>query len=113
VEENNLKEYVETMVANPTDPRELTAHKKKEMKAKRVLLESMKDHLIPQIVEKTTAKNMYDALVGLYQNKNTSRMLHLKHQLQIIGMTSEDIVINYLMKITQIQDHLVAIGEIV
>jgi hypothetical protein len=35
------------------------------VKAKRVLLESVKDHLIPHIVEKTTAKDMYDALVGL------------------------------------------------
>jgi hypothetical protein len=91
----------------------LTTHKKKEVKAKRVLLESVKDHLIPHIVEKTSAKEMYDALVGLYQNKNTCRMLHLKHQLQIVRMTSEDTIVSYLMKITQIQDQLVAIGETV
>jgi hypothetical protein len=66
------------------------------------LLESVKDHLIPHIVEKETAKDMYDALVGLYQNKNTGRMLHLKHQLQIVRMTSEDTIVSYLMKITQI-----------
>jgi hypothetical protein len=83
------------------------------VKAKRVLLESMKDHLIPHIVEKETAKDMYDALVGLYQNKNTGRMLHLKHQLQIVRMTSEDTIVSYLMKITQIQDQLTTIGETV
>jgi hypothetical protein len=102
LEENDLKEYVESVVTDPTDPQELTTHKKKEVKVKWVLLESVKDHLIPHIAEKTTAKNMYDALVGLYQNKNTGRMLHLKHQLQIIRMTSEDTMVNYLMKITQI-----------
>ena len=90
-----------TVVA-PTNQRELAAHKKKEVKAKLVLLEFVNDHLIPHIAEKTTAKNMYDALVGLYQNKNTGRMLHLKHRLQIVRMTSEDKIVNYIMNINQI-----------
>jgi hypothetical protein len=111
LEENDLKEYVESVVASPTDPQELAAHKKKEVKAKRVLLESVKDHLIPHIAEKTSAKEMYDALVGLYQNGNTGRKLHLKHQLQVVKMSSEDTIVNYLMKITQIRDQLVAISD--
>jgi hypothetical protein len=69
---------------SPTDPVDLAFHKKREVKAKWVLLESMKDHLIPHIVEKTSSKEMYDALVGLYQNGNTGRKLHLKHQLQVV-----------------------------
>jgi hypothetical protein len=34
VEENDLKEYVESVVAVPIGPQELTTHKKKEVKAK-------------------------------------------------------------------------------
>jgi hypothetical protein len=34
LEENDLKEYVEVVVASPTDLQELEAHKKKEVKAK-------------------------------------------------------------------------------
>jgi hypothetical protein len=102
LEENDLKEYVEVVVADPMDPQELVVHKKKEVKAKRVLLESVKDHLILHISEKKSAKEMYDALVSLYQNKNTGRLLHLKHQLQVVRMSSEDMVVNYLMNITQI-----------
>jgi hypothetical protein len=34
LEENDLKEYVETMVPSPNDPQELVAHRKKEVKAK-------------------------------------------------------------------------------
>jgi hypothetical protein len=70
LEENDLKEYVEGVVPSPIDPHELEAHKKKEVKAKQVLLDSVKDHLIPRISEKNTAKDMYDALVGLYQSGN-------------------------------------------
>jgi hypothetical protein len=113
LEENDLKEYVESVVASPTDPQELTTHKKKEVKTKRVLLESIKDHTIPHISEKKSAKEMYDALVGLYQNENTSRKLYLKHQLQVVKMSSEDTVVNYLTKITQIRDQLASINETV
>jgi hypothetical protein len=60
LEENDLKEYVEMVVPSPNDPQELAAHKKKEVKAKRVLLDSVKDHLIPHISEKKTTKEMYE-----------------------------------------------------
>jgi hypothetical protein len=113
LEENDLKDYVEMVIPNPNNPQELAAHKKREVKAKRVLLDSMKDHLIPHISEKKTAKDMYDALVGLYQSGNTSRKLTLRHQLQSVEMSSSDTVASYIMRITQIRDQLVAIGEAV
>ena len=78
LEENDLKEYVEGVVSIPTDLQELVVHKKKEVKAKWVFLESIKDHFIPHIAEKTSAKEIYDALVSLYQKNNTRMMLHLK-----------------------------------
>jgi hypothetical protein len=65
LEENDLKEYVEFEVEIPTNPRELASHKKKEVKAKRVLLESVKDNLILHIAQKKSAKEVYDALVSL------------------------------------------------
>jgi hypothetical protein len=37
-----------------------------------VWLDSMKDHLIPHISEKKSAKDMHDALVDLYQSGNAS-----------------------------------------
>jgi hypothetical protein len=49
MEENDLKEYVKSVFTTPTNPQELKTHKKKEVKAKQVLLESMKGHLIPHI----------------------------------------------------------------
>jgi hypothetical protein len=49
LEENDLKDYIEMVIPDPNDAQELAAHKKKEVKAKRVLLDSVKDHLIPHI----------------------------------------------------------------
>jgi hypothetical protein len=35
----------------------------------------------------------------------------MKHQLQVVNMSSEDTIVSYLMKITQIRDQLATIGE--
>jgi hypothetical protein len=73
LEEYDLKEYVEKVIPDPNDPQELAAHRKREVKAKWVLLDFVKDHLIPHIYEKKTTKEMYEALVGLYQSGNLNR----------------------------------------
>jgi hypothetical protein len=57
---------VEKVVVPPTDPKDKAEHNKKAVAAKRILLDSVKDHLIPHIIKKKTAKDMYDALGTLY-----------------------------------------------
>jgi hypothetical protein len=110
-EENDLKEYVEDVVPSSNDTVDLEFHKKKEVKAKHAFLDSMKENLIPYISNKENTKDMYDSVVGLYQNNNNYRMLHLKHQLHIVNMTNEDTIVSYLMNTTHIQEQLTTIGE--
>jgi hypothetical protein len=78
-----------------------------------VILEVVKDHLIPHVSEKTSSKEMYDALVSLFQSDNMSRKIILKANLEECRITHSDNVTNYLMRITQIHDQLTAIGEVV
>jgi hypothetical protein len=78
-----------------------------------VLLEAVKHHLIPHVLEKTSSKEIYDALVSLFQSDNMSRKMILKTKLRERRMTNSDNVTSYLMRITQIQDQLVVIGEVV
>jgi hypothetical protein len=66
-----------------------------------VILEAIKDHLIPHVAEKTKSKEMYDAFVSLFQSDNMSRKMILKTKLRECRMSSSDNVTSYLMKITQ------------
>jgi hypothetical protein len=66
LEENDLKEYVEDVVPSLNDPVDFEFHKRREVKARRVFLEFVKDHLIPHISKKEISKDMYDSLVDLY-----------------------------------------------
>jgi hypothetical protein len=76
-----LWELVEKIVSPPTDPTTLESHSKKEIKARRVILDSMKDCLIPHLPEKKMTKEMFDALVGLLQSTNMNMKMVLRNKL--------------------------------
>ena len=48
-------------------------HKKKLVKAKRIIANSIKDHLIPQVYSLKTPKDMFDTLTKLFEGKNMNR----------------------------------------
>jgi hypothetical protein len=86
-------------------------YKKNEIKAERILIDSIKDHLIPNVSKLKTPKEMFDVLSRLYERNNTSRKITLRHQLINMMMIKSDIVSTYFMRISQIKDQLVAIGD--
>jgi hypothetical protein len=101
LKEYDLWELVDKVVTPPTDLAALEAHNKKEIKAERVLLDSVKDHLIPHLSKKKTTKEMFDALVSLFQSKNMNRKMVLRNKLRSMQMSRSDNVTSYLMRITQ------------
>jgi hypothetical protein len=109
--ENDIWEFSNSIVAPPTDPKDLAAHKLKDVKAKRIILDGVKDHLIPHLSGKTTARDMWEALKSLFQSKNENRKMVLREKLRDTKMTGSDTVTTYLTRIRQVRDELAAIGE--
>ena len=70
LEEYELWEIVETAVVVPTNPVLLAAFRKKNVKAKRVILDSVKDHIIPHVAGRDYAFQMWESLSNLYQSSN-------------------------------------------
>jgi hypothetical protein len=68
LEENDLWDIIKDIMTSPTYPQQLAAHTKREVKAKQMILDVIKHHLIPHISKKKIAKEMFDALVSLYQS---------------------------------------------
>jgi len=58
LEENGLQEIAEGKVAAPTDLVQLAAHTKKDVKARRILVDGDKEHIIPHLSGKKTMRNM-------------------------------------------------------
>jgi hypothetical protein len=74
-------------------------------------LDAVKDHLIPHLSEKKMTKEMFDALVGLFQSDNLNRKMILRNKLRSVQMSRSDNITSYFMRITQVCDQLATIGE--
>ena len=76
-----------------------TKFKRNEVNAKRIWTDSIKDHLIPNVSELKTPKEMFNALTKLYESKNISRKLTLRHQLRNVTMNKSETVSSYFKRI--------------
>ena len=65
LEEYELWEIVETVAIVPTNPISL-AEFKKNIKAKRIILDSVKDNIIPHVAGRDFAYQMWESLSNLY-----------------------------------------------
>ena len=48
----------------------------------RIIVDSIKEHLIPQFSSKKTPKKMYDALSRMYEGKNINKKMNMRTQLK-------------------------------
>lgn len=111
LEESDLDGYVTRVVEEPTDDVAKAAYKKNQARAKRIIYDSMKDHLIPIISPLNIAKKCYDVLVKLIETKTPSQKRALKSKLCSIKMTTDDTIATFFTKISQLKDQLITIGE--
>ena len=58
-----------------------------DIKARKIILDAVKDHVIPHISSKTRAYQMWDALTSLFQSSNENKKMVLREKLKSIKMT--------------------------
>jgi hypothetical protein len=112
LEDNGLKEFIDKDVPKPdvADTANLDAWKKKVAKARRILLEGVRDHIVSNLHGKATPYEMWKTLTYLFQNNNDHRKLALKDKLRKIKMEKGDSIPKYLTKFVQCQDELGSVG---
>ena len=91
---------VSIVILPTTDATTLTTFNKKDIKARRIILDVVKDHVIPHILSKTRAFQMWDALTGLFQSSNENRKMVLRKKLKIIRMVKGEDMLSYLTRIS-------------
>jgi hypothetical protein len=78
-----------------------------------IIVDSIKDHLIPYISHIDSSKKMYDALTNLFLVNNIGQVISLKNELHDMKMNDDDNIESYLVRISQLRDQLQAIEEII
>jgi hypothetical protein len=111
LEENDLARFIKEDVPEPADATAKAKYQKDMVRAKRIIANSIKDYLIPQVASKNTPKQMFDALTRLYEGRKINRKMNLRTQLKNTKMQKREIVHEYFSRISQFKEQLEAIGD--
>ena len=83
------------------------------MKARLLILDAVRDHIIPHISGKKITREMWETLKKLYLSDNEHRKMVLRDKLRNTKMSKTDTVTTYLTRITYVHDELSVVGETV
>jgi arsenate reductase-like glutaredoxin family protein len=108
LEENDLERSVKEEVSELNDAAGKAKHQKDTIKAKRIIADSIKDHLIPYVSSKKTPKEMFHALNRLYEEKNINQKMNLRTQLKNTRMQKGESIKEYFSRKSQFKEQLEA-----
>ena len=101
LDEHALKTYGDNVVVVPVDANPLNKYRSKMMKAKRMILDEVKNHVVYHITRKGTTKEMWDALSTLYQGYSEQWNMYLEEMMRCTRMQKGECIDCFL---TRIQD---------
>lgn len=106
-------EIVQGKVTIPIDEARKKKFKKDDITNMSIIVDSIKDHIIPYISKHDTSNKMYGTLNKLYTINNIGQIMNLRKELCDIRMTRNNIVASYFVRDSQLRDQLQVIDEIV
>ena len=74
---SDAEEHIDSTKVASIDLAELVTWKKLDSRAMLIILDGVKDHIVPHLSRKKNALEMWKALEGLYQSKNGNRKMVL------------------------------------
>ena len=83
------------------------------MVAMTLMVEGIKENLVPFIANINHAWDMYEVLLNLFTINNINQVASLKNELRNTNMTKEYIVATFFVKMNTLKDDILAIDEII
>ena len=80
-------------------------------KEKRIIVDSIKDYLIPHVSSFKTPKEVYDALKKMFEGKNINQKLTFRNQLENVNIHDSETIQSYFTRVAQIKKQLEAFKE--
>ena len=106
--EDEVMDYVEGSKIQPSKEDALAHAKymKGEIRAQRILIESIKDSLIPYVSILKSAKEIHEKLVELFSVSTVGEAISLRQELYKMKLSREEGITSYFMRISEIRDQL-------
>ena len=73
---------------------------KGEVRARSILIESIKDPLIPYVSKLETSKEIYDKLVELFSVSTAGEVISLRQKIYKMKISKEEGITSYFMRIS-------------
>jgi hypothetical protein len=89
-------EFEEGKEKEPQNVAAMEKFKDVDINAMSIIVDSIKDHLIPYISHLDSSKKMYDALTNLFSVRNIGQVMSLKNELRDMKMNDDDCYPQYL-----------------
>jgi hypothetical protein len=105
-------EFIEGEEKEPQNVAAMEKFKDIDINAMSIIVDSMKDHLIPYISHLDSSKKMYDALTNLFSFRNIGQVMSLKNELYDMKMNDDDNITSYFIRISHLRYQLQAIEDI-
>ena len=111
LEENYLDRYTSKEVPEPKGDEAKATHKKNLFKTKRIIADSIMDHLIPHVSSFKTPKEVFDALTKMFEGKKINRKMTLRNQLKNVKIQNSKTIQSHFTRVTQIKEQLEVVEE--
>ena len=85
-------------------------HKKNLVKAKKIMVDSVMNQLVPQVSSLKTPK-MFDSLTNLFEGKSINQKMTLRNQLKNVKIQNAKTIQSYFTGVSQIREQLEAVEE--
>ena len=104
LKENKLESFVKEEKEEPKDDPDKTLWIENNEKAMKIIVDSVRDHIVPIVAKHVTAYRMFKALENAFIVINTGRKLALKRQMNNISMNKGESINAFFMRITELRD---------
>ena len=104
--EMELENYIETNLPMPENESEKATWKRHNNKAMKIIIDLVKDHILPSISNLKNAFDMFSTIQSTFEINNTSRLLTLKQDLLYIKMKNGESITSYFLRITELKNQL-------
>ena len=108
---NGLEKYIKDGIAEPKEDEAEENLEQDLIKAMRIIVDSIKDHLIPQVSSKNTPKHMYGAFSRMYEGRNINKKRNLRAQMKGTKMIKGETIQDYFTRVSQFKEKLSVIGD--
>ena len=100
LEENDLEGFIQQEIPKPEGDEAKTKFKKRMVKAKIIIVDSIKDHSFPHVLYLKAPNKMFDTLSRLYEGKNINRKMTLRTQRKNVKMQDSKSIQSYFTRVS-------------